>query len=107
MTAWLALLLAGVMEIAWVLGLRYSDGGTRLWPTIGTAVALAFSFAFLAHSLKSIPFGTAYAIWTGIGAAGAALAGILLFREPSDIFRLACLALIISGVIGLKWVTAD
>jgi quaternary ammonium compound-resistance protein SugE len=102
MTPWVALLLAGLMEITWALGLRYSDGCTRLWPSIGTAAALALSFVLLGLSLKSVPFGTAYAVWTGIGAAGAAIAGMLLFEERADVFRVACLVLIVSGVVGLK-----
>ena len=81
MTPWLALVLAGVMEIVWALGLKYSDAGTRLWPSIGTAVALGLSFVFLGLSLRSVPFGTAYAVWTGIGAAGAVIMGMLLFEE--------------------------
>ena len=106
MTPWLALVLAGLMEIAWALGLKYSDGCTRLWPSLGTVVALALSFVFLGLSLKSVPFGTAYAVWTGIGAAGAAIAGILLFEERADVFRFACLALILAGVAGLKLTAA-
>ena len=106
MTPWLALVLAGLMEIAWALGLKYSDGCTRLWPSLGTVAALALSYVFLGLSLKSVPFGTAYAVWTGIGAAGAAIAGILLFEERADVFRFACLPLILAGVAGLKLTAA-
>jgi len=103
MIGWFALLLAGLMEIAWALGLKYSDGGMRLWPSIGTAVALCLSFVFLGLSLKSVPFGTAYAVWTGIGALGAVIAGMLLFEERADLYRITCLAMILVGIIGLKF----
>ena len=102
MTAWIALLLVGLMEITWALGLKYSDGCTRLWPSISTVTALGLSFIFLSLSLKSVPFGTAYAVWADIGAAGAAIVGMLLFEERADAFRIACIALIVAGVIGLK-----
>jgi len=103
MIGWFALLLAGLMEITWALGFKYSDGGTRLWPSIGTAVALCLSFVFLGLSLKSVPFGTAYAVWTGIGALGAVIAGMLLFEERADLYRITCLAMILVGIIGLKF----
>lgn len=103
--AWVALLLAGLLEIAWALGLKYSAGFTRLWPSIGTFVAIALSFALLSLSLKSVPFGTAYAIWTGIGAAGAAIAGIFLFGESADAARIGCLVMIVAGTVGLKLAT--
>jgi quaternary ammonium compound-resistance protein SugE len=103
--AWLSLLTAGMLEIVWALGLKYSQGFTRLWPSLITLAAIAMSFALLGASLRAVPFGTAYAIWTGIGAAGAVIAGICLFGESVDLARLACLALIIAGTIGLKWVT--
>jgi quaternary ammonium compound-resistance protein SugE len=105
MTAWLALLLAGLFEIGWTLGLKYSDGFTRFWPSAATLATLALSFACLSTSLRSVPFGTAYAVWTGIGAAGAMLVGMLWFGEPADAARLLCLALIIAGIVGLKLVT--
>jgi quaternary ammonium compound-resistance protein SugE len=105
MTPWVALLCAGLMEIAWALALKYSDGFTRLWPSVSILVALPLSFFFLALSLKSVPFGTAYAIWTGIGAAGAVIVGIVLFEERADILRIACLALIITGMVGLRLAT--
>jgi quaternary ammonium compound-resistance protein SugE len=97
MTPWVALLLAGLMEIVWALGLKYSDGFSRFWPTVGTALAVPLSFLFLAWSLKSVPFGTAYAIWTGIGAAGAVVIGMVLFEERADVVRVGCLLLIIPG----------
>jgi quaternary ammonium compound-resistance protein SugE len=102
LNGWLALLAAGLFEIAWALGLKYSDGLTRFWPTAATVLAIAASFGLMALALKSLPFGTAYAVWTGIGAAGAIVIGILAFGEPADPLRLACLALIVTGIIGLK-----
>ena len=96
------MLLAGVLEITWAIGLKYSAGLTRLWPTLATIVALGLSFVMMSLALKSIPFGTAYAIWTGIGAAGAAIAGMVLFGEPTDAGRIGCLVLIVAGTIGLK-----
>jgi quaternary ammonium compound-resistance protein SugE len=103
--AWLSLLIAGALEIVWALGLKYSHGFTRLWPTVITLCAVALSFAMLGLSLKSVPFGTAYAVWTGIGAAGAAIAGIWLFGESADLSRVCCLALIVAGTVGLRLVT--
>ena len=102
MSAWLALLAAGLFEIAWAFGLKYSDGLTRFWPSAATLVAIVFSFGLMAVALKSLPFGTAYAIWTGIGAAGSILVGMLVFSEPADPVRLLCLTLIVAGMIGLK-----
>jgi quaternary ammonium compound-resistance protein SugE len=102
MSPWVALLLAGAMEIVWALGLKYSDGFTRLWPSVGTVAAIPLSFAFLALSLRGIPFGTAYAVWAGIGAGGAVLVGMLVFGERVDLFRMVCLALIIAGTVGLR-----
>jgi len=102
MTGWLALAAAGLMEIVWTLGLKYSDGFTRLGPNLVAAVAIPLSFIFLGLSLKSVPFGIAYAIWAGIGAAGAVTAGMLLFEEPVDAVRIVCLVLIVAGMMGLK-----
>jgi quaternary ammonium compound-resistance protein SugE len=102
--AWLALLLAGIFEILWILGMKYSDGFSRFWPSLATVVSIALSFAMLGLALKSVPFGTAYAIWTGIGAGGAVLMGIFLFGEPADVPRIACLILIVAGTIGLRLV---
>jgi quaternary ammonium compound-resistance protein SugE len=101
-SGWLALLAAGLLEIAWAFGLKYSDGLTRFWPTAATLVAIVFSFGLMAVALKSLPFGTAYAIWTGIGAAGSILVGMLVFSEPADPVRVLCLTLIVAGMIGLK-----
>ncbi len=101
-SAWVALLVAGLLEIGWALGLKYSDGLTRFWPTAATVLAIMLSFALMAVALKSLPFGTAYAVWTGIGAAGSIVVGMLLFSESADPFRILCLTLIVTGMIGLK-----
>jgi quaternary ammonium compound-resistance protein SugE len=101
-SAWLALLAAGLLEIAWALGLKYSDGLTRFWPTALTVVAIVLSFGLMALALRSLPFGTAYAIWTGIGAAGSIIVGMLVFSESADPVRILCLTLIVAGMVGLK-----
>jgi quaternary ammonium compound-resistance protein SugE len=100
--AWLILVLAGLMEIGWAIGLKYTEGFTRLWPSLLTIAALALSMVLLAAALRTLPIGTAYAIWTGIGAVGTAILGIVLFDEPRDLARLACIGLIIAGILGLK-----
>lgn len=100
--AWTALLLAGLLEIAWALGLKYSEGFTRFWPSFGTVLAVALSFALMSVALKTVPFGTVYAVWTGIGAVGSVAIGILLFQESADPVRIGCLALIVTGIIGIK-----
>ena len=102
MSGWLALVAAGLFEVAWALGLKYSDGLTRFWPTAATLVAILSSFGLMSLALRSLPFGTAYAVWTGIGAVGTILVGMLLFREPADPVRILCLSLIIAGMVGLK-----
>jgi quaternary ammonium compound-resistance protein SugE len=101
-SAWLALLGAGLLEIGWALGLKYSDGLTRFWPAAATVIAILLSFGLMAVALKSLPFGTAYAVWTGIGAVGSILVGMLAYSEPTDPVRLFCLTLIVAGMIGLK-----
>jgi len=101
-SAWLALLGAGLLEVAWALGLKYSDGLTRFWPTAATTVAIVLSFALMALALRSLPFGTAYAVWTGIGAVGSILVGMMLFSESVDPMRIICLTLIVAGMVGLK-----
>jgi len=101
-TGWIALLAAGLLEVAWALGLKHSDGLTRFWPTLATVIAIGFSFALMAIALRSLPFGTAYAVWTGIGAVGSILVGILLYSESADPIRILCLTLIVAGMIGLK-----
>ncbi|MBN9427682.1 MAG: quaternary ammonium compound efflux SMR transporter SugE [Burkholderiales bacterium] len=102
--AWLVLLLAGVLEIVWALGLKYSDGFSRLTPSLVVVVAAAASFWLLALAMRVLPAGTAYAVWTGIGAAGTALLGIALLGEPATALRLVCIGLIVAGVLGLKFV---
>ena len=102
MSAWAALLAAGLLEVGWALGLKYSDGLTRFWPTAATVIAITLSFGLMALALRSLPFGTAYAVWTGIGAVGSILVGMLLYSEPTDPFRIVCLALIVAGMVGLK-----
>jgi quaternary ammonium compound-resistance protein SugE len=99
--AWTFLCIAGVFEIVWAVGLKYTQGFTRLWPSVATVAAMAASFLFLAQALRVIPVGTAYAVWTGIGATGTALLGMALLGEPRDALRLACIALIVAGVVGL------
>lgn len=103
--AWVFLFLAGLLEVGWAIGLKHTDGFTRLWPSVWTVAAMIGSFALLAQALKVLPLGTAYAVWTGIGAIGTAVLGILLFGESRDAARLACIALIVAGVIGLKFVS--
>ena len=100
--AWVILAVAGLLEIGWAIGLKYTHGFSRLWPSVATIACMGVSFLFLSLSLKTIPIGTGYAIWTGIGAAGTALLGIVIFDEPRTIARLLCILLIIAGVIGLK-----
>ena len=99
---WTLLLLAAALEIVWAVGLKYTAGFTRLWPSVGVIVAMIASLGLLALAARGLPIGTAYAVWTGIGAAGTAIAGMILFAEPANLARLACLALIVIGVIGLK-----
>jgi quaternary ammonium compound-resistance protein SugE len=100
--AWVTLFVAGLLEIAWAVGLKYTQGFTRLWPTVGTVVALVASMALLGLSLRTLPLGTAYAVWTGIGSVGTAVLGIVLFREPATALRLVCIGLIVAGIVGLK-----
>ncbi len=99
---WFYLSLAGLLEIVWAIGLKYTEGFTRVWPSAITIVAMAASVWFLALALKTIPVGTGYAVWTGIGAVGTAILGIVLFAEPATAARLACIALIVAGILGLK-----
>jgi len=99
---WILLILAGLFEIAWAVGLKFTHGFTRLWPTVGTVATLAISVALLGSAAKSLPIGTAYAVWTGIGAAGTVVCGIIFFGDSATVMRLACVGLILVGVIGLK-----
>lgn len=102
---WIYLILAGVLEIVWAVGLKYTDGFTKPVPSVITGVALVASMVFLALALRAIPVGTGYAIWTGIGAVGTAILGIILFAEPATAARLGCIGLIVAGIVGLKLVT--
>lgn len=99
---WIFLVIAGFFECAWAIGLKYSEGFTRIGPSVFTAVSMIVSFAFLSLALREIPVGTAYAVWTGIGAIGVAVLGILLFDESADAARIACILLIVAGIVGLK-----
>jgi quaternary ammonium compound-resistance protein SugE len=100
--SWFLLFLAGLFEIGWAVGLRYSDGWTRLWPSLATLAAMAVSFGLLSLALRVLPLGTAYAVWTGIGAVGTAIVGILLLGESTSPLRLMSIALIVLGLLGLK-----
>lgn len=100
--SWLLLFFAGLFEIAWAIGLKYSEGFTRLWPSVATISALIVSFVLLGLSLRQLPLGTAYAVWTGIGALGTVILGIMLFDESVSPMRLASIGLIVLGIIGLK-----
>ncbi|MFZ5831339.1 MAG: quaternary ammonium compound efflux SMR transporter SugE [Planctomycetota bacterium] len=105
--AWLWLLIAGLFEVGWAIGLKYTEGFTRLVPSVLTVLAMIASFVLLAQSLRTIPVGTGYAVWTGIGAAGTAILGIVLLGERVEPARLACIALIIAGVLGLRLVSGE
>jgi quaternary ammonium compound-resistance protein SugE len=100
--AWALLLLAGFFEIVWATALKFTDGFSRLWPSVGTVVAMAISMICMSFALRVIPMGTAYAVWTGIGAVGTVLLGIVLFDEPKNAVRLLCITMIILGIAGLK-----
>ncbi|MCW0234444.1 MAG: quaternary ammonium compound efflux SMR transporter SugE [Ferrovibrio sp.] len=99
---WFILIVAGLFEIGWAIGLKYTEGFTRLWPSVGTVLAMAISLGLLGIAMKSLPLGTAYAVWVGVGAVGTALLGIVLFGEAANVGRLLSLALILGGIIGLK-----
>ncbi|MBC6983631.1 quaternary ammonium compound efflux SMR transporter SugE [Caulobacter sp. 17J80-11] len=101
--AWAILFVAGLFEIGWAVGLKYTQGFTKLWPTIGTGVSLVLSMGLLGWAVKTLPLGTAYAVWTGIGAVGTAILGMLLFQEPATAARLTCIGLIVAGIVGLKF----
>lgn len=102
---WAILVVAGLFEVGWAVGLKYSEAFTRFWPSVATAIALAASMILLAVALRSLPLGTAYTIWTGIGAIGTVVLGIALFGEPATAARLSCIALILVGIVGLKLTT--
>jgi quaternary ammonium compound-resistance protein SugE len=103
--AWFYLLIAGLFEVGWAIGLKYTEGFSRLWPSLATIAAMILSLGCLGLALKTLPVGTAYAIWTGVGAVGTAILGIYLFAEPANAMRLACIGLIVSGIVGLKLAT--
>jgi quaternary ammonium compound-resistance protein SugE len=100
--AWIILVLAGLFEVGWAIGLKYTEGFTRLWPTVGTVVAMAISLGLLGIAMKSLPVGTAYAIWVGVGAVGTVILGIVLFQEPVNALRMISVGLIVAGLVGLK-----
>jgi quaternary ammonium compound-resistance protein SugE len=104
---WTYLVIAGLLEIAWAIGLKYTQGWTKLYPSVATAAALIASFYFLSVAVKTLPIGTAYAVWTGIGTVGAAILGILIFGESREASRIVCIVLIVAGIIGLKLTSAD
>jgi len=103
--AWLLLLVAGALEVCWAIGLKYTDGFTRLAPSVFTLITMVASVVCLAWALRTIPVGTGYAVWTGIGAVGTAIFGIVLFGETASLARLACIGLIVAGIVGLKVVS--
>ena len=105
--AWLVLLVAGLCEIGWAVGLKYTEGFSRLLPSVATLTAMVLSVVLLGWSLKVLPLGTAYAVWTGVGAVGTAVLGMILFGESREALRFVCIGLIVAGIVGLKLVTPD
>ena len=103
--AWFVLITAGLFEVGWAVGLKYTEGFTRLWPTLGTVASMAVSLWLLGLALRTLSLGSAYAVWTGVGTVGTALLGMALFSEPADTIRLACIGLIVAGIVGLKLVS--
>ncbi|WPH15779.1 quaternary ammonium compound efflux SMR transporter SugE [Variovorax paradoxus] len=101
--AWIVLLVAGLLEMGWAIGLKYTEGFTRFWPSVGTAISMVLSVVLLGWAMRSLPVGTAYAVWTGIGAVGTVILGIVLFHEPANAARLICVGLIVAGILGLKF----
>jgi quaternary ammonium compound-resistance protein SugE len=99
---WIILFVAGLLEVCWAIGLKYTEGFSRLWPSVGTLAAMALSVALLGWAMRDLPVGTAYAVWVGIGAVGTALAGMVLFGEPASAARLISLGLVVAGIVGLK-----
>lgn len=102
---WILLIIAGLFEVGWAIGLKYTEGFTRLWPSIGTIVSMILSVWLLAIAMKSLPVGTAYAIWVGVGAVGTVILGIILLGEPLNLYRILSVALIVGGIVGLKLTT--
>ena len=105
--AWIVLFVAGLREVGWAVGMKYTDGFSRLWPSGWTVALMIASVILLGWSLKTLPLGTAYAVWTGIGAVGTAILGIYLFDESREVLRFVCIGLIVAGIVGLKLVTPD
>jgi quaternary ammonium compound-resistance protein SugE len=104
---WIYLIIAGILEIGWAIGLKYTEGWSKILPSVLTGAAMAASFYFLSLALKTLPIGTAYAVWTGIGTVGAAILGMILFNEPRDFARILCILLIVAGIAGLKLTSAQ
>jgi quaternary ammonium compound-resistance protein SugE len=104
---WVILVIAGLFEVVWAIGLKYTEGFTRLWPTVGTVVAMVLSVWLLGVAMKSLPVGTAYAVWVGVGAVGTVILGIALFGEPANTARIISVSLIIAGIVGLKLATPN
>jgi len=100
--SWFILFIAGLFEVVWAIGIKYTEGWTRFWPVVFTVLAMVASFYLLSLALRNIPMGTAYAVWTGIGTIGTVIYGIIYFKEPTDILRILCILLIISGIVGLR-----
>ena len=100
--AWVVLVVAGLFEVGWAIGLKYTEGFSRLWPSVATVGAMVLSVVLLGWAMRTLPVGTAYAVWTGIGAVGTVILGIVLFQEPATAARLACVGLILAGIVGLK-----
>ncbi|MFD1710008.1 quaternary ammonium compound efflux SMR transporter SugE [Ottowia sp. GY511] len=100
--SWIILVIAGLFEVGWAIGLKYTEGFSRLWPTVGTVTAMAISVGLLGVAMRDLPVGTAYAVWTGIGAVGTVILGIVLMGDPANAARLVCVGLILCGIIGLK-----
>lgn len=100
--AWVYLVIAGLMEVAWATAMKYAEGFTRFWPSVATILLMLVSFGLLSQAMKSLPLGTAYGVWTGIGAVGTVLVGIFFLGEPRDLVRILCMLLILSGIVGLK-----
>lgn len=103
--AWVFLVIAGVLEIGWAIGLKYTEGWTKFYPSVLTVIGMIASFYFLSLALKTLPIGTAYAVWTGIGTVGAAVLGMLIFNEPREVGRIVCILLIVTGISGLKYLS--
>jgi quaternary ammonium compound-resistance protein SugE len=104
--AWVYLVIAGMLEVAWATAMKFSEGFTRLWPTVAMAVLMLASFGLLSQAMKTLPLGTAYGVWTGIGAVGSVLVGIFFFGESRELVRVLCMVLILSGIVGLKLTSA-